>query len=241
MPGATLSNPMLVRIRTLVAASVLSSPRAEAQSVSFPSADLPEGAALPTSIPVTLSLQRRAVGRVLVTGGGGWSTRRGAPRRPRGGGRGGSFAGSGFGTLTYDSSSARGLSQSAVVGSRAGPPMASGVADAFAALRLLAGHPRIAADRIGIVGFSFGGEVAHLTAFESLRAAMEAGPSRFAAHVATYPAGDYGARAEAGAYTGAPILVLLGEQDANLPGAKVEGYLAYASGARNPAPITTVG
>jgi len=55
---------MLVRIRTLVAASVLSSPRAEAQSVSFPSADLPEGAALPTSIPVTLSLPRRAVGRV---------------------------------------------------------------------------------------------------------------------------------------------------------------------------------
>ena len=146
---------------------------------------------------------------------------------------------SGFATLTYDSFSARGLSQSAVVGSRAGPPMASGVADAFAALRLLAGHPRIAADRIGIVGFSFGGEVAHLTAFESLRAAMEAGPSRFATHVATYPAG-YGARAEAGAYTGAPILMLLGEKDDNLPVAKVEGYLAYASGAGHPAPITTV-
>jgi len=43
---------------------VLSSPRAEAQPVSFPSADLPEGAALPTSIPVTLTLPRRAVGRV---------------------------------------------------------------------------------------------------------------------------------------------------------------------------------
>src|SRR5207245_3338107 len=74
-----------------------------------------------------------------------------------------------------DSFSARGLSQSAIVGSRAGPPMASGVADAFAALQFLAGHPRIVADRIGIVGFSFGGEMAHLTAFESLRAAMEAG------------------------------------------------------------------
>jgi hypothetical protein len=36
---------------------------------------------------------------------------------------------SGFATLTYDSFSARGLSQSAVIGSRAGPPMASGVAD----------------------------------------------------------------------------------------------------------------
>ena len=59
-----MSNPMLVRSLTLVATPVLSSPRAEAQSVSFPSADLPEGAALPTSIPVTLSLPRRAVGRV---------------------------------------------------------------------------------------------------------------------------------------------------------------------------------
>ncbi len=147
---------------------------------------------------------------------------------------------SGFATLTYDSFRARGLSQSALVGSRSGPPMASGVADAFAALRLLAGHPRIDADRIGIVGFSFGGEMAHLTAFESLRVAMGAGPSRFTAHVATYPAGNYGARAEAGAYTGAPILMLLGDKDDNLPVAKVEGYLAYASGAGHPAPIATV-
>jgi hypothetical protein len=46
---------------------------------------------------------------------------------------------------------------------------------------------------------------------------MEAGPARFAAHVATYLAGNYGARAEAGAYTGAPILMLLGEKDDNLP------------------------
>ena len=147
---------------------------------------------------------------------------------------------SGFATLTYDSFSARGLSQSAVVGSRTGPPLVSGVADAFAALHFLAGHPRIDADRIGIDGFSFGGEVAHLTAFEVLRAVMAPGSSRFAAHVATYPGGSYGARADAGAYTGAPILMLLGEQDDNLPMAKVEGYLAYASGAGHPAPITTV-
>ena len=147
---------------------------------------------------------------------------------------------SGFATLTYDSFSARGLSRSAVVGSRAGPPLASGVADAFAALQFLAGHPRIAADRIGIVGFSFGGEVAHLTAFETLRAAMGAGPARFAAHVATYPGGTYGLRAEAGAYTGAPILMLLGEKDDNLPVAKTEDYLAYASAAGHPGPISMV-
>jgi len=147
---------------------------------------------------------------------------------------------SGFATLTYDSFSARGLSQSAVVGSRTGPPLASGAADAFAALHFLAGHSRIDADRIGIDGFSFGGEVAHLTAFEVLRVVMATGSSRFAAHVATYPGGTYGARAEASAYTGAPILMLLGDKDDNLPVTKVEGYLAYASGAGHPAPITTV-
>ena len=61
-----MGNPMLVRILTLVATPVLSPPRAEVQPVSFPSADLPltEGAALPTSIPATLSLPRRAVGSV---------------------------------------------------------------------------------------------------------------------------------------------------------------------------------
>jgi dienelactone hydrolase len=114
------------------------------------------------------------------------------------------------------------------------------VAASFGALHFLAGHPRIDADRIGIDGFSFGGEVAHLTAFEVLRAVMATGSSRFAAHVATYPGGSYGARAGAGAYTGAPILMLLGEKDDNLPVAKVESYLAYASGAGHPAPITTV-
>ena len=82
--------------------------------------------------------------------------------------------------------------------------------------------------------------MAHLTAFELAPRGMAPGSSRFAAHVATYPGGSYGLRAEAGVYTGAPILMLLGEKDDNLPVAKVEGYLAYANGAGHPAPITTV-
>ena len=46
--------------------------------------------------------------------------------------------------------------------------------------------------------------------------------------------------AERGAYTGSPVLMLLGEKDDNLPVAKVESYLAYARAAGNPAPIETV-
>jgi dienelactone hydrolase len=145
----------------------------------------------------------------------------------------------GYATLTYDSFAARGTTGVAL--SRSGPGFwPTAVADACAALRLLAGHPKIDAGRIAIVGFSYGGEVAHLAAFEQLRAALNPGPERFAAHVAFYPAGVFGAIAERGAYTGAPILMLLGEKDDNLPVAKVESYLAYAKAAGSPTPIEAV-
>jgi dienelactone hydrolase len=116
----------------------------------------------------------------------------------------------------------------------------AGVVDAYAALRQLASDPRIDADRIGVMGFSFGGEVAHLTAFERFRSALNPGPGRFAAHVAFYPGANLGVVAERGAYTGSPVLMLLGEKDDNLPVAKVENYLAYARAAGNPTPIETV-
>jgi dienelactone hydrolase len=145
----------------------------------------------------------------------------------------------GFATLTYDGFAARGTTGVALA--RSGPGLwPSGVADAYAALRLLARHPRIDAGRVAIVGFSYGGEVAHLAAFEGLRAALGPGRDRFAAHVAYYPAGVFGAIAGQTAYTGSPVLMLLGENDDNLPVTKVEGYLAYAKVAGSPAPIEVV-
>jgi dienelactone hydrolase len=145
----------------------------------------------------------------------------------------------GLATLTYDSFAARGSTGIAL--SRSGPGLwPSGVADAYAALRLLADHPRIDASRIAIVGFSYGGDVAHLAALAPLRAALDPGPLRFAAHVAYYPAGVFAAIAEPAAYTGSPILMLLGGKDDNLPVAKIESYLAYAKAAGFPAPIERV-
>jgi dienelactone hydrolase len=144
----------------------------------------------------------------------------------------------GFATLTYDSFAARGTTGAALQGSPGYLP--PGVADAYAALRLLSGEPRIDPDRIAIIGFSYGAEVAHLTAFETLRSALNPGPGRFAAHVAFYPGGTFGAIADANAYTGSPVLMLLGERDDNLPVAKIEAYLAYARAAGTPAPIQTV-
>jgi fermentation-respiration switch protein FrsA (DUF1100 family) len=53
-----------------------------------------------------------------------------------------------FATLTYDSFAARGTTGAAI--SRSGLGLwPTAVADAYAALRLLAGHPKIDADRIG--------------------------------------------------------------------------------------------
>jgi dienelactone hydrolase len=142
------------------------------------------------------------------------------------------FRRAGFATLTYSSDAAVRLREAGTPGA-----WAAAVAEAYAAFRFLADHPRIDAKRIAIVGFSFGGEVAYLAAFERLRAAIVPSEARFAAHVAYYPAGVFGAAAERGAYTGAPVLMLLGEKDDNLPVAKAQGYFAYAREAGFPPPV----
>jgi dienelactone hydrolase len=149
------------------------------------------------------------------------------------------FRKAGFATLTYDSFSARGISERAVINAGVGP-LAWAVVDAFMALRLLARHPKIDPGRIAIVGFSLGGEVAHLTAFEWLRSIFGSEQPRFAAHVAYYPAGVYGTVGNEHSYTDAPVLMLLGEKDDNLPVAKIEDYLSYAKVAGRPAPIEVV-
>jgi dienelactone hydrolase len=145
---------------------------------------------------------------------------------------------SGFATLTYDSFIARGTTGASMSATPGYLP--AGVTDAYAALRQLSIEPRIDADRIAILGFSFGAEVAHLTAFKSLRSALDPGQVRFAAHVAFYPALNFGVVADRGAYTGSPVLMLFGGKDDNLPAAKVESYLAYVRAAENPVPIETV-
>jgi dienelactone hydrolase len=86
------------------------------------------------------------------------------------------FRKQGFATVTYPSMAVRRL----VDGGAATAAWPSAVAEAYAAFRLLAEHPNIDADRIAILGFSFGGEVAYLTAFERLRAALLPGAARFA-------------------------------------------------------------
>jgi len=88
--------------------------------------------------------------------------------------------------------------------------------DAFAALRFLSEHPNIDPDRIGIMGFSWGGAVTMAAATE-LYASQFGGELRFSAHVAHYPV-CYAANSQIPGseffdLTGAPLLIQIGEND----------------------------
>jgi dienelactone hydrolase len=127
----------------------------------------------------------------------------------------------GIATLEIDMWEARGLSG----GSDRPPLPIYTYPDAFAALAYLANREEIDAERIGILGFSWGGFVS-MAAAEELYANTFGGELRFAAHVAQYPV-CYGFNNtdialllpwdEKGTQflnlTGAPVLVQVGSED----------------------------
>ena len=127
----------------------------------------------------------------------------------------------GIATLQIDMWEARGVTG---IANRPQAPVLT-YPDAFSALRFLASHPNIVADRIAVLGFSWGGVVS-LAAAEQLYANTFGGGRRFRAHVANYPV-CYGANnvpipalfppAEKGTQflnlTGAPVLIQIGSND----------------------------
>ena len=99
-------------------------------------------------------------------------------------------------------------------------PFAADVADAFAALRLLASHPGIDAKRIAIMGFSRGGIASWRTAVERIAAAQQPDGLRFAAHIQAYSGGCVGVFrliAKPGVFSKAPELWLHGDADDYTP------------------------
>jgi len=127
----------------------------------------------------------------------------------------------GIATLQIDMWQARGVTG---IANRPAAPILT-YPDAFSALNFLAARPDIDAERIGVLGFSWGGVVS-LASAEQLYAGAFGGGRRFAAHVANYPV-CWGANntsipalnppAEKGTQflhlTGAPVLIQIGSKD----------------------------
>ncbi len=100
-------------------------------------------------------------------------------------------------------------------------PFPADTADAFAALRLLATHPRIDAKRIAVMGFSRGGIAALRTSVERIDAARKLPEGlRYAAAISTYGGGCTGVFrlvVKPGVFSKAPILFLHGDADDYTP------------------------
>jgi dienelactone hydrolase len=143
--------------------------------------------------------------------------------------------GLGIATFVVDSFAPRGLSSTARDQSRLST-MAN-LADALAALKLLATHPRIDPARIGVMGFSRGGQVALYSSLEPLRRGVMDSDLSFAAHVALYPSCSIPYRAQQ--VSRAPILMLLGGADDYTPAAACRDYAAWFAAKGVPVQVVT--
>lgn len=140
----------------------------------------------------------------------------------------------GVATFIVDSFTPRGIAVTSDDQSRL--PISASVADGFAALGLLATHPRIDATRIGVMGFSKGGQVALYTALESFRQAAGVGDKKFALHIGLYPSCSIPYISPV--VDRSPILFLLGGMDDYTPAAHCERYADWF--AQNGAGVTRI-
>ena len=129
----------------------------------------------------------------------------------------------GIAAFVVDSFGPRNIGQTATDQSQLST--AANVADALAALKLLSTHPRIDPGRIGVLGFSKGGQVALYTQLEPFRQAVIGDDTRFAFHVAFYPYCNDWHMSEH--ITRAPILLLLGGQDNYTPATPCRDYAKW--------------
>ncbi len=95
-------------------------------------------------------------------------------------------------------------------------PFAADTADAFAALGMLATHPRIDPKRIAVMGFSRGGITAVRSGVQRIVNGTAPSGLRFAAHLAIYSGGCAGVlsvTAKPGVFSPAPMLFVHGDAD----------------------------
>jgi dienelactone hydrolase len=138
------------------------------------------------------------------------------------------FNGAGLAVLSLDTFGPRGVKSTADDQSQV--PFAADTADAFAALRVLATHPRIDPKRIAVMGFSRGGITAWRSAINRIVTAQKLpGDLRFAAHVPVYAGGCVGifrVTPRAGVFSPAPMLWVHGDADDYTPIGPCQEYSA---------------
>jgi len=113
--------------------------------------------------------------------------------------------------------------------------LASALADAAGAIRVLKAHPDIP-ERLGVVGFSFGGTVAALVAGRDSRvraAVLAAAPAQFGSDPKWKPVAEL-------SRTRARVLLVWGSRDNQVPFENAERYAAVLSQARVPNRIVTI-
>ena len=114
-------------------------------------------------------------------------------------------------TFIVDSFRGRALTQTCSRTQSLNP--ASGLTDAYGALELLAANPRVDRTRVAIMGFSMGGQTALRTSQLRFQERFAKGSTRFAAHLAFYPAGCIATLADEERVSGAPIRIFHGATD----------------------------
>jgi dienelactone hydrolase len=113
--------------------------------------------------------------------------------------------------------------------------LASGLADAAGAIRVLKAHPDVP-ERLGVVGFSFGGTVAALAAGRDSRiraAVLAAAPAQFGDDPKWKPLAEV-------SRTRARVLLVWGSRDNEVAFESAERYGAVLSQARVPNRIVTI-
>lgn len=136
------------------------------------------------------------------------------------------FNAAGIAVFTLDMFGPRGVRSTAEDQSQV--PFAADVADAFAALKLLATHPRIDPQRVALMGFSRGGIATLRAAVERIIAAQQlSGNLRYAAYIPTYTGGCAGVFrlvVKPGVFAKTPMLFIHGDADDYTPIGPCQDY-----------------
>jgi len=141
----------------------------------------------------------------------------------------GSFASWGVAAFVVDSFGPRGIKET---GTNQGQLSGwADDADALSALKVLAADPRIDKDRIGVVGWSRGGEAALNTTLEAVRKSVITDDLKFALHVVFYGPATFQYR---GRTDKSPMIFLHGEADNYVIPGPTREFADWAQSQGNP-------